>query len=167
MNLYTPVSSLDEYTRAKAHLELNESKNKEDVEKDILAIRELLIANQVQIKSRIDDGFILSFLRAAKFNHKKTLDSINHYWHKRIGLKVVFYNRCLENNSKLLKIAELGLLLPLLKLDEEKRRVVIQRPGLWNTSEFTYEDMITYFFLCMDILCEDPINQINGVLNTY
>ena len=165
MSLYTPESRLDDYSREKAYFELNESKNKEDVEKNIIAIRELLIANQVKIKSRTDNEFILSFLRAAKYYHRKTIDLIEGYYHKRKGLKVVFYNRSLENNSKMLKIAELGLLLPLLKLDEEKQRVVIQRVGLWNTSEFTYEDMITYFFLCMDILCEDPLTQINGVYN--
>jgi hypothetical protein len=66
MSLYTPESRLDDYSREKAYFELNESKNKEDVEKNIIAIRELLIANQVKIKSRTDKEIILSFLLAAK-----------------------------------------------------------------------------------------------------
>ena len=162
MTLYIPISPLDEFTCKKAQLELNESSNKDDLAKDILIIRQLL-SQQFEVKSRIDDEFILSFLRAAKFNKKKTIDLIKGYWLKRIDLKQIFYNRSLENDSKFLKLAELGLLLPLLKLDEEKRRVVVQRPGLWNTNEYTYEDMIKYFFICMDILCEDPMAQINGV----
>jgi hypothetical protein len=161
MSLYKPSLELDALTLQVARYELNESCQQQCV-KDIDYIREW-IKQQCHLESRIDDEFLLSFLRAAKFDFMKTKQLIENFWSNRTNFKDIFHDRCLGNNSKLIKIAKLGLLVPLLKLDDEKRRVVIQRPGLWDTLEFSYEDLVKYLFVCMDILCEDPISQINGV----
>lgn len=137
-------------------------KSSKEINDSIECIRQWLL-KQSHIKSRVDDKFIVSFLHAAKFDHKKAKIMIENFWLTRTQFSEIFQERVFTNGSRLMHIASLGLLIPLVELDPNGNRVVIQRPGKWDTKMFDFEDMVKYLFSCMDIICEETNSQINGV----
>jgi hypothetical protein len=57
----------------------------------------------------------------------------------------------------------LGIYFPLPKPDNDGRIVLIQRIGLWDVEKFDFVDLAKYMFSVLDIVCQDPRTQINGV----
>jgi hypothetical protein len=72
------LKKLTEYDRALAKSDLNEPDG-EQVKDEIEKIRKWVL-KQAYMKSRVDDDFLLQFLRASKFDFGKTTVMIKDFW---------------------------------------------------------------------------------------
>ena len=160
MDIYEVSKELDDKTLNKARKELNE--NQKQRETDIQSTKEWIL-KQNYMKAKLDDDFIIRFLRTAKYSYSRTQELIRNFWVIRTEMKEIFHDRNFEDDSVLMEIADLGLYLPLPKPDNEGRIVIIQRLGLWDTKKYDFYDIAKYMFASLDVICEDPRAQINGV----
>jgi hypothetical protein len=159
---YEVPQTLDEATLKRAKKEINE-KDAKQVAADIKYIRDWL-EKQDHLKSRMDDDFILKFLRGSKFSYSKCQQMIENFWVNRTELRDVFYERNLSDDSLLMEIADCGdnVWLPL--PDDQGRRVGILRAGKWDYDKYDIDDYFKYNLCCNDIILDDPRTQINGVV---
>ncbi|KAL6262976.1 hypothetical protein P5V15_005765 [Pogonomyrmex californicus] len=106
---------------AAVHLnETNETK-----ESAVVEIRRW-IEESDNLRMRIDDFFILRFLRTCKFNIEKTKMRMQNYYKQRSDLPEWFMNKD-PFQSELQELLNLGLFLPLRKRDNQGRVVIIIR----------------------------------------
>ena len=162
MDFYvTPTGrELDEKTLAKATKELNENPKQRAI--DIESTREWIL-KQSYMNSKIDDDFIISFLRAAKYSYSKTQELIQNNWINRTEMSEWFHGRNYDDDSIIMEIADLGIYFPLPKTDDEGKIVIVQRMGLFDVNKYDFNDVARYAFSVLDIVCQDPRSQINGV----
>jgi hypothetical protein len=155
------LKNLDTVSLELAKNELNE-KNPQQTADDIEYIRNWILS-QTYIRSRMDDDFILSFLRATKFSFSSTQEMLKRYWINRTEIPEYFIGRNLNEDSVIREIADTSFFVPLQELDSEGRIVLIERMAGWNPQKHDYNDLMKYLLICMDVLCENPRVQINGV----
>ena len=155
------LKQLTEYDRARAKSDLNEPDG-EQVKDEIEKIRKWVL-KQAYMKSRVDDDFLLQFLRASKFEFGKTTVMIKNFWLHRLETIEYFIARNLNEDSVLLEIADTAFIVPLLEPDSQGRLVLIERIAGWNPQKHDYNDLMKYILICHDVLCENPRVQINGV----
>ena len=165
MKNFETLKQLNDSDLALARNELNE-KDAEQIDQDIEIIRQWLL-KQTYMKSRSDDAFILSFLRAAKFNYTRTQEMIKKFWLHRLETIEYFIGRNLNEDSVLLEIADTMFFVPLPQPDAQGRIVLIERITGWNPQKHDYNDLMKYILICQDVLCENPRVQINGVRQIY
>jgi hypothetical protein len=158
---YEPMNVLDEISLDVAKAELAEEDTK-TVENDIDNIRSWL-SKQEQIKSKLNSDFIIRFLRVAKYDYGRTQRLIESYWTNRTHCREFFDSRQFKS-EKLSNLATSGICVPLPYLDDLKRRVVLFRPGKWDTTKYQHEDIAKYLLRCFEVLCEDPLSQIHGLV---
>ena len=156
------LKQLTEYDRALARSDLNEPSDSEQVKKEIEKIRNWVL-KQTYMKSRVDEDFLLQFLRACKFDIGKTKDMIKNFWLHRLETIEYFIARNLNEDSVLLEIADTAFIIPLMEPDSQGRLVLIERIAGWNPQKHEYNDLMKYILICHDVLCENPRVQINGV----
>ena len=124
VKLYQPPSKLDEKSLKVAKKELNE-KDAKQVAADIEYIKNWF-AKETHIKAKMDDEFILTFLRASKFSYTKCQEKIERFWRNRTSHPELFHGRNFEDNSLMMEIADLGYSISLPNCNHEGRRLVIQ-----------------------------------------
>jgi hypothetical protein len=124
VKLYQPPSKLDEKSLKVAKKELNE-KDAKQVAADIEYIKNWF-AKETHIKAKMDDEFILTFLRASKFSYTKCQEKIENFWANRTSHPEMFSGRNFNDDSLLMEIADIGFICPLPFLDDEGRRIIIQ-----------------------------------------
>ena len=123
IELYKSPEKLDESLLKLAKKELNE-KDAKQVAADIEYIRNWLV-KQPHIKSKLDDQFILCFLRSTKFSYTKCQEKIERFWATRTTHPELFHGRNFGDDSLMMEIAELGFSVSLPNYDSKGRRLVI------------------------------------------
>ncbi|XP_003701430.1 retinol-binding protein pinta [Megachile rotundata] len=133
----------------------------------IAEIREWILENE-DLRAPTDDFSILRFLRACKFNVDKTKAKLRNYYKQRTNLPEWYSNRD-PFLPVLQELFDLGVLLPLRKLDNEGRMVVIIRAAAHTPSKHKMSDMLKASLMALDLALRDhepvTIHGITAILD--
>ncbi|XP_078489802.1 alpha-tocopherol transfer protein-like [Ciona intestinalis] len=144
----------------KAVNELHEPRDNDERLKAIDQLKESFSVEKFGPLISEDDGFILRFLRAKKFDQKKALVVLQNYHNTKKEFKEVFEK---VNNPIVLKpLSEKGIMYMLQGASREGAAVMIYRPGLLDADVNIY-DLMAYSVMCMEKVIEDEKYQICGV----
>ncbi|KZC06013.1 Alpha-tocopherol transfer protein [Dufourea novaeangliae] len=128
----------------------------------IAELKRWIVEND-ELDAPTDDFFLLRFLRASKFNVDKAKSKLRNYYKQRATVPEWYTDRnpCLP---KLQELFDLGVLLPLRKLDNEGRMVVIVRAAAHNPSRHKMADMLKAALMVLDLALRDHESMtIHGV----
>ncbi|CAD1477181.1 unnamed protein product, partial [Heterotrigona itama] len=133
----------------------------------IAELRQWIMENK-ELRAPTDDFFILRFLRACKFNTEKTKSKLWNYYKQRANLPEWYSNR--DSSLPILQeLFDLGVFLPLKKLDDEGRMVVIIRAAVHSPSKHKISDMLKASLMILDLALRDhepvTIHGITAILD--
>ncbi|XP_076295322.1 retinol-binding protein pinta isoform X1 [Lasioglossum baleicum] len=124
--------------------------------------------DNTEINSPTDDFFLLRFLRASKFNEEKAKSKLKNYCKQRDTLPE-WYNNRNPFLPELQELFDLGVLLPLRKLDSEGRMVVIVRAAVHRPSKHKMADMLKAALMTLDLALRDhestTVHGITAILD--
>ncbi|CAH8537416.1 unnamed protein product [Schistosoma turkestanicum] len=152
------VINLSSQTLEKAFLELNEQPNQR--QNDIDELRHRIQLQNLQ--GCLADDFLLRFLRAKKFNHDNALRLYLNYYILRLRYPDVFNDL---RPSLVEHVFRSGVVCRLPQPDAEGRALIYFRPGSWNPTEWSTNDIFRANVLVIEelLLCW-PAVQIHGVI---
>ncbi|XP_029166220.1 retinol-binding protein pinta-like [Nylanderia fulva] len=130
---------------------LNESD--EDRENAISEIKRWI--QESDLRARTDDFTILRFLRVCKFNIEKTKTKMQNYQMQRAKLPEWYANRD-PLQPKLQELLDLGICLPLRKLDDQGRLVIIVRL-VHDPHIITVAEAVKVSSVVVDLVLRDSI----------
>lgn len=103
--------------------------------RDVQALRDMIWKDYPNLRTRVDDPFLLRFLRARKFDYDRALQLLVNYYGCRKGWPEVFTNL---KPSAVKPVLDSGFLTVLPHTDTEGRRIVCIRPGMIKRLLFLY-----------------------------
>ncbi|CAM9860336.1 alpha-tocopherol transfer protein-like [Lampetra fluviatilis] len=118
------------------------------------------LALRPDIPARTDDGFLLRFLRARKFDHEETFKLVDSYYKCHETWPDVFQN---FRPSAVKELLDNGFIRVLPQRDSKGRRVVIQSPGKCNPSTTPIIDNIRAMYMTLELLIQSEETQVNGI----
>ncbi|XP_068204372.1 alpha-tocopherol transfer protein-like isoform X8 [Palaemon carinicauda] len=140
--------------------ELNEDPERRAA--DIQHIRDWL-KKQPHIKARTDDWTILRFLRGCKFSLEKTKQKIDMFYTCKSMCPEWYTNRD-PQDKKLRAILEMGIFLPLPRIEPSQALIVLGRPSIRDPYSSTMDDAAKAILLMCDLLIEeDEAAIITGI----
>ncbi|XP_078731744.1 alpha-tocopherol transfer protein-like [Lampetra fluviatilis] len=151
------VCSLSPELVERARVELGE--NPETRAQEVQKLREAL-GSRPDIPARTDDGFLLRFLRARKFDHEKSFKLLESYYKCHETWPDIFQN---FRPSAVKDLLGSGFIRVLPERDSKGRRVIIQSPGKWNPSVTPMMDNIRAMYMTMELLIQSEETQVNGI----
>ena len=140
--------------------ELNEPRDNQERLKAIDQLRNSYKAEKYGPLVRSDDGFILRFLRAKKFNQEKALKVLHNYHSVKTEYNQVFDK--VHNPTVLQPVIEKGVLSVLGGETTDGAAVFVYRPGLVD-KDTDLHTLMAYGVLALEKLLEREENQICGV----
>lgn len=146
-----------------ARVEVNE--HPERRQQDILTLRNRIQLHP-ELKIQTDDAYLLRFLRASCFDHEDAFTLI----HKYFEMKADERNKQLFNNmrpSSIKHVLEAGVTGEYFHRDKLGRRVIVLRPGKWDTSKFSITDIFKTNFMTLFKFVEEEETQIKGVVTLF
>ncbi|CAL7938441.1 unnamed protein product [Xylocopa violacea] len=159
------ICQLSAEEKAYAAANLNETDEIRPIR--IAEIRQWIMENE-DLHAPTDDFFILRFLRACKFNTEKTKSKLRNYHKQRTNLPE-WYSERDPFLPELEEFFDLGVLLPLRKLDNEGRMVVIIRAAVHSPSRHKMSDMLKASLMILDLALRDhepvTIHGITAILD--
>lgn len=140
--------------------ELNEVPSR--IEEDLKALKEW-IAKQRHLTARLEDQFLIAFLRGCKFSLERVKEKIDSYYTIRGAIPEFFSNRDLKS-KELSQVIKLGLCLPLPKVDPKNQsRLFLIRQGAYNPSEISVMDVMKVSYMISDLMMmEDDYTTVAG-----
>ncbi|EDV50125.1 uncharacterized protein Dere_GG14765 [Drosophila erecta] len=143
--------------------ELNEVPSR--VESDIAALKEWL-QKQPHLCACLEDQFLLSFLRGAKFSLEKAKQKIDRFYSLQGAIPEVFNDQRLVDNAQVLEIIRLGVILRIpLEGEDTGPAVTIIRAGSYDTNKFKFQDIIRVGSMFGEIMMlEDDNACVSGYL---
>ncbi|KAM3602329.1 uncharacterized protein V6R79_002134 [Siganus canaliculatus] len=154
-------AGLSPETLEKAKVELKE--NPETLHQDIQEVRDMIITRPDIGFLRTDDGFILRFLRARKFNHFEAFRLLAQYFEYRQQNLDMFKN--LKATDPGIKQAlKDGFPGVLSNLDRYGRKILVLFAANWDQSRYTFVDILRAILLSLESMIEDPELQVNGFI---
>ena len=141
-----------------AQKELNETIDTRSL--DIEALRDKIKLRPDILINRDDDEFLIRFLRARKYNKDKAFDLLCHYCQFRRKHQTFFKSLKV---SCLRPVFEDGLPMVSPVRDQNGRSVIFLFSGNWNTSLYTFEDILRALLLTVEYLIESERTQLFGV----
>ncbi|KAF0311219.1 Alpha-tocopherol transfer protein-like [Amphibalanus amphitrite] len=144
--------------RKKAEEELQEKE--EWRERDIAALRDL-VADDADLNSRMDDEFLLRFLRARKFDYDSSFQMLQQYYWTRARHQHLF-DRLLPSTQE--RVLRHGLQMVLPQRDPNGCRVFVFRPGAWDPSAVTMDDIFISNVLLLEHMAREQATQVCGVV---
>ncbi|XP_058066736.1 retinol-binding protein pinta-like [Anopheles bellator] len=153
------VRALSEPLAEKARLELNEQADR--IEEDLAALRHWL-ARTPHIRARIDDQFLVTFLRGCKYSLERAKEKIDMFYSVRTVLPEMMRNRD-PLEPRTLEIIRLGVGLPLPQTDGPAApRIVLVRPGIYDPHRYRIEEVIKVSTMLNDIMMLEDDNMVIG-----
>ncbi|KAK8734202.1 hypothetical protein OTU49_006058 [Cherax quadricarinatus] len=154
------VCTLSEELLQRAKEEINEVPERRA--DDIEHIRDWL-KHQPHITARLDDWTILRFLRGCKFSLQRTKEKLDMFYTCKTLCPEWYKNRD-PQDKKIRAILELGLVLPLPRVNEHQRTIVLCRPGHRDPASTSINDMARTVFTIFDVLLdEDETAWVTGL----
>lgn len=138
--------------------ELNENIDTRSL--DIEAIRDRIKLRPDILINRDDDEFLVRFLRARKYNKDKAFELLCNYCQFRRKHQMFFKSLKV---SCLRPVFEDGLPMVSPVRDQLGRSVIFLFSGNWNTSLYTFEDILRALLLTVEYLIESERTQMFGV----
>ncbi|XP_076630030.1 retinol-binding protein pinta [Colletes latitarsis] len=133
----------------------------------IAELREYIMEND-DLRAPIDDFSILRFLRASKFNVEKAKCRLRNYYKQRSNLPEWYSNRD-PFLPQLQELFDIGVFVPLRKLDNEGRMVVIVRAAAHTPAKHKMADMLKASLMVLDLALRDhesvTIHGITAILD--
>ncbi|KAG8226437.1 hypothetical protein J437_LFUL015105 [Ladona fulva] len=120
---------------------------------DIQHIKEWL-KKQPHIRARMDDQFIVAFLRGCKFSLERTKEKLDAYYTMKTVLKDFFGDRD-PMRPEIQKVLDLGIITPLPEPDDNGRRVFLLRVGIQDPSEVKVTDVFKTNMMMMETMLMD------------
>ncbi len=108
MNIFELSTELDSKTLSRAKKELNENSKQREI--DVESTKEWIL-QQTYMNSKLDNDFIISFLRTAKYSYSRTQELIRNYWVNRTEMTDMFHGRNYDEDSVMMEIADIGRIL--------------------------------------------------------
>lgn len=134
--------SLSHNLQRKAVHELNEVPA--NIDRDLDELRNW-IRHVPHLRARVDDQFLVTFLRGARHNVERALRKVEMYYTCRTSLPELMMNRD-PLDPKILEIIRLGIGLPLpLTERPDSPRVILIRPGAYDATRFRMIDIMKVF----------------------
>lgn len=141
-----PLSSC---LQQKAISELNEDPNQ--IENELVELKNKII-QLPHLKSRLDDQFLIAFLRNCKHNVNQALRKIEKFYSCRSALPELMENRD-PLDPRVLEILRLGVGLPLPYTNSvDSPRVILIRVGSYNAALYSMIDIMKIANMISDIL---------------
>ncbi|KAK9730672.1 CRAL/TRIO domain [Popillia japonica] len=146
------IRPLSKELQEKAIAELNE--NPSSIREDIDHIKEWL-RKQPHLNPRMDDQFILTYLRGCKFSLEKTKAKLDGLYTLKPMLPEFFSNRD-PFDKNIQHLLKLGVILPLTKVaSPDSPRVIIMRPALVDPSPTALETFFKLNLMIADIIVKE------------
>ncbi|XP_078665274.1 alpha-tocopherol transfer protein-like isoform X1 [Branchiostoma floridae x Branchiostoma belcheri] len=152
------VCTLSPELQKKAETELNEKSAWRD--RDIQALRDMINARP-DINSRTDDGFLLRFLRARKFDYDRAFKLLENYYQARANTPEIF-EKFLP--SAITHVLDKAIVTVLPGRDKEGRKLVVFRPGKWDPAAWPIYDNARTLIMSLEKIIEDEETQVNGLM---
>ncbi|XP_035787700.1 retinol-binding protein pinta-like [Anopheles albimanus] len=150
---------LPEALTEKAARELNEKPDR--IEEDLAAIRQWL-ARSPHIRARIDDQFLVAFLRGCKYSLERAKEKIDMFYSVRTAIPELMKNRDPEE-PRTLEIIRLGVGLPLPQTNgEDAPRIMLIRPGVYDPKQYRIEEVIKVSTMFNDVMMLEDDNMVIG-----
>ncbi|XP_045114535.1 alpha-tocopherol transfer protein-like isoform X3 [Portunus trituberculatus] len=130
---------------------------------DIEHIRDWL-KHQPHINARMDDWTILRFLRGCKFSLERTKEKLDMFYTCKTLCPEWYKNRD-PQDKKMRAILELGVALLLPGCDHQGRRIILSRPGVFDPSTTSIDELSkTMMLLCDIFMEEDETLSVTGMV---
>ncbi|GAA6095922.1 alpha-tocopherol transfer protein-like isoform X1 [Tachysurus ichikawai] len=153
------VCTLTPDLEAKAREELQEKP--EWRLRDVQALRDMILKEHCGLRTRLDDAFLLRFLRARKFDYDRALQLLLNYHSSRRTWPEVFQDL---KPSAVKHVLELGFLTVLPRPDPQGRYILCLRPGKWTPNDYPFVDNIRAIYLTLEKLIQPEESQVNGIV---
>lgn len=133
------IRALSPILQRKTVEELNEVPENIDTELDDLR---RCIHNFPHLRARMDDQFLITFLRSSKHNIEWAMRKIEMFYTCRTSLPELMMNRD-PFDPKILEIVRLGIGLPLPFTESpDSPRVILIRPGAYDATRYKMIDIM-------------------------
>lgn len=142
----------------KAEVELNEKP--EWRSRDIQALRDMVAAHP-GLKCRMDDDFLLRFLRARKFDYDRAYQLLLNYYQIRAENKDIFKDL---RPSAVKPVLDAGVSIVLPQRDKHGRRILLFRPGLWDPSQYVIYELLRTNVINLEAVVLEEETQVNGLI---
>ncbi|XP_029467702.1 alpha-tocopherol transfer protein-like isoform X4 [Rhinatrema bivittatum] len=129
--------------------------------RDVQALRDMIWKDYPNLRTRVDDTFLLRFLRARKFDYDRALQLLVKYHGCRRDWPEVFNNL---KPSAIKAVLDSGFLTVLPLSDTNGQRVVCIRPGRWIPSNYPITENIRAIYLTLEKLIQSEETQVNGIV---
>ncbi|XP_062897492.1 alpha-tocopherol transfer protein-like isoform X2 [Mobula hypostoma] len=153
------VCTLSPQLIAKAQEELQEKP--EWRLRDAQALRDMILKEAPNLNTRLDDAFLLRFLRARKFDYDRALKLLLNYHANQRTWPEVFANL---RPSAIKHVLDSGFLTVLPYPDPLGRRILVIRPGRWKISDYPITENIRAIYITLEKLVQAEENQVNGIV---
>ncbi|CRK86625.1 CLUMA_CG000462, isoform A [Clunio marinus] len=112
------------------------------------------------LRSRLDDQFLITFLRGARHDINRTVRKIEMFYTCRTSLPELMLGRD-PLDPKILEIIRLGIGLPLPLTDKpDSPRVILIRPGAYDATRYRMIDIMKVANMICDILLIEDDNLV-------
>ncbi|GAB0090858.1 hypothetical protein DMENIID0001_056260 [Sergentomyia squamirostris] len=142
------IRPLSEPLRIKAEKELNEVP--ERIDEDLNALK-TWIGKQPHLRCRMNDQFLVGFLRGCKFSLERAKEKIDLFYSTRTNFKELMTNwdPCSPKNMEIIK---LGMTVPLPNtITPDGARLLIMRMGIYDPGDYDIVDLMRVGAMANDI----------------
>ncbi|XP_015220212.1 alpha-tocopherol transfer protein-like isoform X2 [Lepisosteus oculatus] len=129
--------------------------------RDVQALRDMVLKEQPRLSTRLDDAFLLRFLRARKFDYDRALQLLLNYHASRRLWPEVFRDL---RPSAVRHVLGSGFLTVLPRPDPQGRFILCLQPGKWKPSDYPFVDNVRAIYLTLEKLIQPEETQVNGIV---
>ncbi|XP_054711526.1 retinaldehyde-binding protein 1-like [Uloborus diversus] len=147
--------TIPEEIRAKVENEINETE--ENIRNGLKSLKEFL--KRENIRSRTDDAFLLWFLRAQKYNIKKSQEKLRRYCTMRRNIRELLEGTNIDKIQEVLDRQMVGVL-P--HRDKQGRTVIYTRGYAWDPKQIDLDDAARCAILLIHFCLLFPMTSIRG-----
>lgn len=156
------IRPLSTVLKLKAFQELNETEDR--VQSDLIILKDWL--NKCgYINSRLEDQFLIGFLRGSKFSIERAKEKLDMYYSSRF-IAPEIYPKNKSTNPKIIQILKEGISVPLPELEHAAApRVVVIRAGHYNPDNTHITEIFQMAVMMYAImLLEDDNFVVSGLV---
>ncbi|MBN3296264.1 TTPAL protein, partial [Amia calva] len=121
----------------------------------------MVLKEQPNLRTRLDDAFLLRFLRARKFDYDRALQLLLNYHASRRTWPEVFQDL---RPSTVKHVLDSGFLTVLPHPDPQGRYVLCLQPGKWKPTDYPFVDNVRAIYLTLEKLIQPEETQVNGIV---